>query len=372
MIKHRILIKDSVVAISGSAIPAMIPMSLGTSHLDGRFVGEFTEFRNLEFGKRLSDYGICQFDVPTTDSKLGTLLALRKNKVYIYRSEDDGDGVLVWAGEMAVTKGTLVHNENNWITIYSYTWLEQFKNRFTAAEVVFDTIDQGQIAWSLIDTTQAESSFGITQGSIPATKNRDRTYFNQNVYEGVVNLSNVLSGFDFEITDEKVFNVASIIGEDKRDEIQFIYGVNIREATIEDNFLNPVNRAIVLGQPTDNTNLIREESNDTAAQAEFKLRENVLSEMDVSDTGTLQDKGLAILRKRSAELRKVEFIPAGSTRDTINAFGVGDIVYINIVDSYYSIEGDFRVYEWSVRYGSDNVEHISLVLGDFITVPGVS
>ncbi len=372
MIKHRILIKDSVAAISGSAIPAMIPMSLGTSHLDGRFIGEFTEFRELEFGKRLSDYGLCQFDVPTTDNKLGTLLSLRKNKVYIYRSEDDEEGVLVWAGEMAVAKGRLVQDENNWITIYSYTWLEQFKDRFTAVRVTFDTIDQGQIAWSLIDTTQEESSFGITQGTIPATKNRDRTYFNQNVYEAIVNLGNVLSGFDHEITDEKVFNAESIIGEDKRDEIQFIYGVNIREATIEDNFLNPVNRAIVLGQPTDDTSLIREESNDAGAQEEFKLRENVLSEMDVSDTGTLQDKGLAILRKRSGALRKVEFIPAGSTGDTINAFGVGDIVYIKIVDNFYSIEGDFRVYEWSVRYDSDNVEYISLVLGDFITIPGVS
>jgi hypothetical protein len=372
MIKHRILIKDSVAAVSGATIPATIPMSLGSSHLDGRFIGEFTEFRNLEFGKRLNDYGTCQFDVPTTDTKLATLLSLRKNKVYIYRSEDDGAGVLVWAGEMALSQGRLVQDENNWITIYSYTWLEQLKHRFTAASVTFDDIDQGQIAWSLINTTQAESSFGITQGTIPATKSRDRTYYNQNIYEAIINLSNVLSGFDFEITDEKAFNAQSIIGEDKTDEVQFIYGVNIREATIEESFLNPVNRAIVLGQPTDDTSLVREDSNDASAQAEYKLRENVLSEMDVSDTGTLQDKGLALLRKRSAELMKVEFVPSGSTGDTINIFGAGDSVYVKISDGFYDIEGDFRVYEWSVRYDSNDVEHISLVLGDFILIPGVS
>lgn len=333
---------------------------------DGNLVGEFSSFRSLKFSKRLNNYGEASFEVSVTDPKASALVNLRVYTVWIYRQEN-ADSVLVWAGEQAMRDVTIDNAGNGWVTIHCYTWLEQLNSRYTAEYVEFDGVDAGQIAWSLIDTTQDDDDgdFGITEGTIEATVNRVRHYYNQNVMEAIINLANVISGFDFEITDEKVFNVASVLGEDKTNSVVLKYGQNISSVRITEDFVTPINRAIVLGQATDEDTLQRIDTNDTILQGTYKLREFVLNEMDISESTTFVDKGEALIRKYGLKLVKVEPELTKSSSVNITKFGLGDAIRLIVKYGVYDIDTEYRVFEWEVTYNSDNSENMSLVLGNF-------
>lgn len=344
----------------------MVRYRIKVQDVDGSPIGEFDTFRNLEIGKRLSNYGTASFDIPINDDKLDSLVALRRFTVWIYR-EEDGESILVWSGEQALRSGQLDNNGAGWATIHCFDWLEQLNSRFTSAEASYVATDAGQIAWDLIDTTQSQTNgdLGIVEGTIEVTADRDRTYYNQNIMEAIMNLSNVISGFDFEITNDRVFNVQNIIGIDRTDSVILEYGVNVSTVQITEDFIKPVNRAIVLGQAEDASSLSRIERNDTDLQVLYKVRESVLSEMDVSESTTFEEKGDAMIQKYGTRLFKLDMNLVKSSSPSITDFGLGDLVRIRVQSGIYNIDVEYRVFEWTVSYKDDNSEMLSLVLGNF-------
>lgn len=345
MLKYRIIVKDN----------------------SGTSLGEFEKFFNLTFNKRLNNFGICTFDILSTDTKANSLVSLRRYQVFIYRVED-GTSVLVWAGEQVLRSGDLDRNGKGIVTIQCFDWLEQLKDRYTAATKVFSAIDAGDIAWELIDDTQIQvnGDFGITEGAIIATQDRDRSYFNQNVMEAIINLSDVLSGFDFEITNEKVFKVYSTKGVDKTDSVVFEYGQNIESARIIEDFVNPVNRAIILGESSDNTSdLQRVERENEDSQDLYKIRETLDSQMDISEIETFQEKGDALLQKFQERLFDVDMNLSKGSSPNITDFSLGDTIHLKIVSGVYNVDEDYRVFEWTVVFDNQGAEKLSLVLGRF-------
>lgn len=333
---------------------------------DGNNLGEFDKFKNLRFGKKLNSYGECSFDVPSDDPKVSSLIGLRIYSVWIYRDE-----TLLWAGEQALRQGMLDDKGDNWATLTCYDWFEQLNTRFTSAEQIYTATDAGAIAWDLIDTTQTETNgdMGMTQGTIETTQNRDRTYYNQNIAEAIVNLSNVINGFDFEINNAKAFNASSFIGIDRSADIILEYGINIRSARITEDFSKPATRAIVIGTTPVVGDPLRVDRNDLDAQAIYKLREAVYSEMSVSETATLESKGDAILRRNNAPLVKISLGIVRSVTPTIADFSLGDIIRLKIDSGIYNIDESYRIYEWQVSYDVDNTETLNLVMGNFILEP---
>ena len=79
----------------------------------------------------------------------------------------------------------------------------------------FVTVDAGDIAWTLIDESQLSdppySDFGITEGLIETSVDRDRTFRFVQVLDAIQKMSNtnLLNGFDFEVDNQKAFNVRS-------------------------------------------------------------------------------------------------------------------------------------------------------------------
>lgn len=327
---------------------------------DGDLLGEIKNYRNLKLSKRLNNYGTCSFEIPANDPKATELIALRIYTVHVYRDE-----LLLWAGEQAIREGSLDEHNNNWCTITCFDWFEQLFSRYTAAEVIFSATDAGQIAWSLINTTQVASDFGITEGTIEATQNRDRTYNNQNIGDAIINLSNVINGFDFEINTSKVFNVSANIGVD-RTNLVLDYGRNIQSIRITEDFSSPANRAIELGDSGDFSTPLRVERDDLTSQGLYKLREAVENEMEISESTTLEDKGDALLRKKGMPLFKTSMKLIPSSSPTIADFALGDIVSLRVVYGVYNILSQFRIYEWSLSIPTNNTENLDLVLGNFI------
>jgi hypothetical protein len=327
-------------------------------------IGEMSNFKGLKFGKRLNNYGKAEFKIRLDDTKLSSLVSLRRYSVYIYREQGLFRN-LVWAGEQAMRYSDLMGNKNNWSTIFAFTWLEQLKDRFTEASVTYDDIEATSIGWDLIDDTQTKTNgdFGITQGTLGTTTNRDRTYNNDNILQALIDLTNVISGFDMEVTDLKVFNAQSVIGTDKTDSIVLEYGKNIVNAQVTEDFVRPVNSAIVLGQAYDETSLQRIVRNDGTLQSTYKLRELRIQEMDISGVSTFQDKGDAAIRKFGTPLLKVDFDLVGNSSPSIVDFGLGDGVTLKIQEGLFNINEEYRVFEWEVEVNEKNVERLSLVLG---------
>lgn len=328
---------------------------------DGTALGEFERFADLQFGKRLNNYGQCSFKVPVTDSKIASLISLRRYTVEVYRGSD-----LVWTGEQATRVGDLTDKGDNWVTIYCYDWFEQLGSRYTDAEVVFTGIDAGEIAWALIDTTQVQANgdFGITAGTIEATQDRDRIYNDKNIAEAIIELSNVIGGFDFEINHSKVFNISNRLGVDRSGTVILEYGINVKSVSITEDFSKVINRALVLGNngvPADALRVTRE---DLDSQGLYKLREAISNEMTVSETKTLEDKGDAILRKYTLPLVKLTLSLVRKT-PTILDFALGDTIRLIIKSGIYDIDRQFRVFEWSNTVNADNTESLSLTLGEF-------
>lgn len=350
----------------------MVTYRIVVKDRNGVSIGEFDTFRELTFSKNLNGYGACSFEVPIDNLKAKTLIVPRRYSIEVYRRVDDEyEGTLVWAGEQALRKGTLNNSNDNWVMVQCYDWLEQLYHRFTADEVVYTLIDAGLIAWDLIDTTQSDSGgfgdMGITEGSIPATVLRDRTYYNQNIGEAIVNLCNVINGFDFEITNTKVFNVYAVKGTDLSESVIFEFGRNVTEMTIVEDSINMANRAIVLGETSDTEEMARIERNNTAFQNLYGLREATLSEMNVSDSDSLSDKGDALLRKYQLPLLSLDMSILSSSTPNITDFSLGDLIRIVAKKGLYDINKEYRVFGWELKQGTSNEEKLKLILGDFTT-----
>lgn len=347
-----------------------IEYTIKVRNQNGDFMGEFKTFRNLKFSKNLNSYGSCSFEIPLEDPKGGILVVPRRYSVYVYRRENgEYEGDLVWAGEQVLRYGHLKDDDDNWLEVHCYDWFEQLYHRFTSKEVRYDQIDAGLIAWAMIDTTQSDVSglgdLGITQGNIESTMPRDREYYNQNIAEAIVNLANVISGFDFEISNEKEFNVYSIKGVDKSEEVVYELGMNVREMDIKEDFVNPANRAIILGEATDEDELQRVERENEDFMSTYGLRESLLSEMDIADWATLRDKGDALLRKYQLPLVTLDMKILESSAPNITDFSLGDLIRVIAKKGFYDIDKDYRVFGYEVTLGDKNEESLKLILGDF-------
>jgi len=361
--EYRILIQETRTIKGGTCIPMTIPACFQPDR-SNIFLGEIINFRNLKFGKRLNNYGQCSFDILVDDALAGALISLRKYTVWIYKVTSTGD-VLVWSGEQVRRTGKLNAEENDWCTIYCYDWLYLFKDRYTASTVTYDGIDAGLIAWGLINTSQLKTNgnFGITQGTIATTSNRDRTYYNQNIMEAIVNLSDVIGGFDYEITNDRVFNVYTIKGDDLTESVILEYTRNLQSVEIDEDFTNPCNNAIVLGEVYGDTDLSRVDRPDSTSQIASKLREKVMTADDVIDLDTLNSKGDAMLAKYKVPLIKVTFELIKSSL-SITSFSLGDLIRLIIKKGIYDYDDDFRIFEWEVSVDEVNTEHITLTLGE--------
>lgn len=326
--------------------------------IDDTNLGEIVNFSSISFRKRLNNYGECSLKLFLNDPTLVNLISLRRYQVKIYR-----DNRLVWAGEQAHRSVTLDDTKGELVTLVCYDYIEQFNNRYTLAVVDYNEVDAGQIAWDLIDDSQnlTDGDLGITQGTIESTQERIRSYYNQNIMEAIINLSNVIGGFDFEITDDKVFNVYSKKGLDRSANTFFEYGVNMQSPQIEDDFTNPVNEAIMLGEGFGATQLRTTVVNPTARSVN-KLRQFRVSDPDVSESDTLYEKGEEVLRRYKQPLINITFKQVQNTRPFYGSIELGDSISIKIVKGIYNINNVFRVYEKQVDLDNDGKESIEYLV----------
>src|SRR5690606_33807419 len=106
--------------------------------------------------------------------------------------------------------------------------------------------------------------------------------------------------------EDKVIHIVGYRGGDKSKQNIFEYGVNILRCSISENFSTPTNQAIMLGAGFGSEQL-RVVVNDATTQTIYGLRQQTISEIDVSESGTLISKGEGSIRKYKTPVLNIAF-----------------------------------------------------------------
>lgn len=222
------------------------------------------------------------------------------------------------------------------LTLTFKNWLAYFQKRLTSE--TYSATDAGAIAWDLIDKAQAVSGgdLGVTQGSITATVNRDRTYVNDEIALSITRLSanEIINGFDFEINDEKVFGVYTRMGSDKPAIVFDDLNTKSWRLTYSVG-LNLTNQVLALG------NGISAVRTSAGSQiTDWNLLQEKASYSTVIETATLQAHGDEVLDLKQDVTRVPEITVININQD-ITDYNIGDGVTVRlggIIDALYRIK----------------------------------
>lgn len=327
------------------------------------------EALNRSYSYQLNRAGKASFSLPLTTERLQRFpLYIGVTRLLIYRADK-----LIWAGVIWEITEDAQDDEGTVNVQCTEIFHILSEKRYTSNS--YTNTDAGQIAWGLINTTQGLSggNLGITQGTIQATQNRDRTYLDEKIGEKIIQLTEVINGFDFEITPSikvntlGVFNVyskrGSVIntfrleyGEGLRNNIQSWS----RKRTLSDMY----NSVIVEGEGYGDIALKSTQTDNSMITA-VGLLEGRVQEKSVNQQTTLDTKAQEFIRVRKTE----QFIYDITLNNAYNDFGkydIGDIVPVKIKYGYLDINTTMRIYGIDVRVSDAGEEVIKLTVSPII------
>lgn len=251
------------------------------------------------------------------------------------------------------------------------------RSRFTATSVTYTAQDAGQIARQLIDATHTahgDTTIATDSAWIEATKPRDRTYESKQAAEAIIELTEVLGGFDWYPTylDPREnagktmrFNVAASIGVDTPNaKFEYGDGTLFNCKAYQFTAALPVNRARGIGAQNSGagTSLVSEKT-DQASIDRYRTYMQIVSATDVSEQATLDDKTADALRPGIGLVTQFTAEPGAENcplpwRD----FNLGDTIRWNVDDGAMQEQTSPRVQTLEVGLDdSDNIE--DLVIG---------
>lgn len=335
--RHQILVKDK----------------------SGTLVGEISDWFNLKFSDQLNNYGKATFDIPIDSDDAVKLIALRRYEVDIMQG-----GVIVWSGEQVDAEVTVAANSPNLVTVTCYTYLEMLNARYTDDYIRRENVDQAEILKILVDISQAKTDgdFGFTFAPITPTKLRDREFKKDNIMESFINMSNVIDGVDFWIDSNKVIRFGDPKrGVDKSNQFNFEWGVNFKEVGIKDSFSSPANTAYAFGSAPEPAQYV-----DTQARETYKLREQTVSAIDVSEQDTLEGKAQNLVNTNKLARRTLTPSQLPSTAPFLKDLFPGDSITVRFKKGRYDINSAFRVLGYECEVGEIGEANVSWVLAENI------
>jgi len=252
------------------------------------------------------------------------------------------------------------------IDIYATGLFNLLAKRRTGAKRVFSSVDAGDIAWTLIDESQTSdppySDFGITQGLITTSVNRDRTFRFANLKDEITQMSNknLKNGFDFDIDNLGNFNVFYPTKGSQRPNLvlddQNIVTWGVRKPLI----MSLVNKVYVLGTGFNDDVLYVIRQSINAYKNTFKLLEEVLSARDIITTETLDDKGDKLLTEFQAPILGLT-INHLDTDINILDYEVGDSLRVKLMP--IGIDDEFkRIYKRTIKIDTNQQVVVQLDL----------
>lgn len=221
--------------------------------------------------------------------------------------------------------------------------------------------DAGAIAKALIDLANADGFTGLaTTGTINATKVRDRTYpVGTNLGQGVIDLTNVLDGFDMVETPVAggttlaTFGVVQSIGADNA-AARFEYGAGTLAncTSIGRTTEPPANCILVLGG-----NSLTSVYTDTASVAKYGKWWTKAEYLDVVEQTTLDDKARALVRPNPIKTLTLQpELGLDGCPDPFDDWNMGDTVRLFARRSALAENSSVRVNGFTIAISDDGLE----------------
>lgn len=242
--------------------------------------------------------------------------------------------------------------------------LDLFRNRYLTSALSYTATDAGQIAWGAITQTQNETngSLGVTQGNIETTIARNRNYpQDKNIRDLLIELSEVIGGFDFNFTWDKKFNIFEKQGG-KKNGLVFQYPGNILEITQPRDGTQMINQ--VLGRGNGNGEVqFNTTRNDLGSQGKYTLRQHIMDRPDISELETLEEHADEMNRIFSQPVKVPSILLDGNQKPALGKYWIGDTINV-IAPNYQSFSNmkNVRIDEIQVNIDVDGVEVIRLVV----------
>lgn len=332
----------------------------------GETLAVLDSIKNRQFSLYLNKSGDASFELQPTDLKAtGDLFQVGSKELYIYRA-----GKLIWGGELVSRRvdlsdgrETMVVNAKGFFDLLSKKVIGS-----PLASLSYSSQDAGDIAWDLIDRSQTgtNASFGITRGSHPTTKNRDRTYDDFiTVKDAILGLAstNIKDGFDFEIDANKQFNIFYPKGMQKSD-IIFEWGRNITSFSEVQDASNMANQIIGIGAGVGSDLLTSTRNADATVQSNYKIRQKTISRKEVSVSATLQDHTDNELALNQVQQVILSLKYKGNLEPSLGSYLVGDSVKVRIKHGIVQVDQFYRVYGIKVKINDEEDEEIDLTFSN--------
>jgi hypothetical protein len=241
------------------------------------------------------------------------------------------DEVLFYAGIInhRTASGSKAQGTSYNLNLLGYEYL--LKSRITGNGGVwaYTSDDSADIAWDMINRTNALSDTGITRGLHPTTTNRDKTNRFDPILDSIMDMSATkkANGYDWEVSNQKVFNIFYPKGTLKNNIILDDFNI-LSWSNNRDMATNLANSITVLGAGSED-DIISETVEDTASQAVWGLQQTTLSEKDTTLAQNLIDKGDAMLANKSTPQDLVT-VKVNDKNPLITSYNVGDNLPVKI------------------------------------------
>jgi len=325
----------------------------------------FPEVMNRQYSYQLNRAGKASFMLPIITERLQRfVINIGVTRLLIYRNN-----ILIWAGVVWEIEEGASKDEG----VVNIQCVEIFhilsEKRYTSNS--YTSTDAGTIAWGLINATQGLTggNLGITQGSIATTQNRDRTYFDEKIGEKIIQLSEVINGFDFVITPSIKINTLGIFNVyDKRGDsitsFSLEYGTGLknniqswgRKRTLSDIY----NSVIVEGEGYGDIALKSTQTDNSMINA-VGLLESRLQEKSIKHQTTLDEKAQEFIRVHKTE-QPIYDIILNNAYDDFGKYDVGDVVPVRIKNGYIDINTTMRIYGIDIKVSDGGEEQIQLTI----------
>lgn len=295
---------------------------------------------------------------------VNSLIGLGRHELVCTRN-----GTTYFAGQLTDMKKELNQDSAEVeIKALGFFWLlgQRFVGIDSAKE--YTSQDAGSIAWDLINTVQSDvnGDFGITQGTIETSVDRTISYERKSVKEAIEDLALADNGFDFEVDENKVFNVFyPQRGQDNSDSIVFRYPSQhlnqvreIRDASELANKVHAIGSGFGLEE-------ISAERDNTSSQSVFNIRERIEPIKDMPNATVLGDIADELVNRFGSIIPyyQLNFINSDDFVPNIGDFNVGDTIGLKIDEDYFEIDQAFRVFEIDIKIEDNDQEIVNLVIG---------
>jgi hypothetical protein len=246
-------------------------------------------------------------------------------------------------------------------------FLDLFKDRYVT--VTYSQIEAVTIGWGLIDTSQTFdplNDFGVVQGVSQYNTGilRDRVYVDQNVKDGLINLTNLSDGnFDFRFNYDRSFETFAQIGSN-RQENKFSYPYNIRSISCPRTATSLYNYIKAIGSGFGDEAL-RTETADAISRTNYGTREKIQTFSDISEQQTLDENayGFLVLNKDILQLPKIKVSGVFCDLDVI---GVGDRIPVEVQGhTMLPLNDTHRIEQIDLSLDENDAEDIDLTLDNY-------